>query len=431
MMRPIGWEDMRTIATVLVGCAVLSGCSSVGGSSAPPELSDSAGVTIVDSREPQWREGDAWRVVSEPQVTIGVLEGRDEYQLFDVSAAARQSDGDIVVVDGGTREVRLYGRDGTFMRTLGGRGSGPGEFQNPAQVLVTTADSVTVWDNANFRITRFDSAGAFVDAQSLNRGTLAKAIGPPNFPAAGALLPNGDVLVRLVEKPLFEKTAVKTIPKLPPGVSRPGSGALRVSADLSRIDTLMFFGGAEQAAVDAPWGQMFLVPPVAKRTLTAVQATQPKVCIGDQEGPEVVCFGPGASRTMVRWTANPAPVTEWEVAAWRDTIMELYTLKMSEDDVRRALHQVPIPTVRPHYSGIVLDRVGHLWVELAPVSGAAPDPVDHLVFDPTGVLLGSVALPPIDVLEIGDDYVMGIYRDELEIEYLQVHEIVKPGTMEP
>ena len=78
---------------------------------------------------------------SEPQVTIGVLDGPREYELFDVSAAARQSDGDFVVVDGGAREVRLYDRHGTFVRRLGGPGSGPGEFEKPTGVLVTAADS--------------------------------------------------------------------------------------------------------------------------------------------------------------------------------------------------------------------------------------------------------------------------------------------------
>ncbi len=85
---------MRTIFAVL-GIAAISACTSAGESSASVEVSDSAGVTIVDNHEPKWGEGKAWWVSSEPQVTIGVLDGPREYELFDVSAAARQSDGDI------------------------------------------------------------------------------------------------------------------------------------------------------------------------------------------------------------------------------------------------------------------------------------------------------------------------------------------------
>jgi hypothetical protein len=42
------------------------------------------------------------------------------------------------------------------------------------------------------------------------------------------------------------------------------------------------------------------------------------------------------------------------------------------------------------------------------------------------VLLGPVVLPQVQALDIGDDYVVGVYEDELEVEYLQVLEIVKP-----
>ncbi len=410
------------LVVLLAGIAALGACTSAGGSSTSVEVWDSAGVTIVLSHEPKWREGETWSVPAEPRVTIGLLDGPREYEFFDISAAGRQSDGDFVVVDGGAREVRLYDRDGTFVRTLGGAGSGPGEFENPTGVLVTATDSVIVWDDALYRITRFDSAGEFSVIQSVDRGTVAKAIDPPLYPGEAELLQDDQVLVRLVEK-----SQPRTFP---PGVFRPRSGALRVSADLSRIDTLMFFGGIEQVYVDSPWGgqkagALTVVPPLARRTLTAVAAALSRVCIGDQEGPQAICFGPAASRTVIRWPAGAEPVTEEEVAAWRDTAIALYTQKMSEDVALQLLDQVTVPTLRPPYSWIALDRSGNLWVKQGPASVGPPESVDHLVFDPTGVLLGVVALPPIEVLEIGYDYIVGVYRDELEVEYLHVHEIVK------
>lgn len=406
---------MWTVSAAWVGMAVLSACTSAGGSSGPVEVWDSAGVTVVHSREAKWGEGEAWLVRPEPQVTIGVRYGAAEYQLFDVSAAARQSDGDIVVVDGGAREVRLYDRDGTYVRTLGGPGSGPGEFEDPVQVLVSAGDSVIVWDNALYRITRFDSAGAFAGVQSVDRGAVAKAIDPPLYPGNAELLQDDQVLVRLVEKANNPG----------PDAYRPRSGALRVTADLSRIDTLMFFADTEQVDVPALKGEWPVTPALAKRTVTAVGAAQSRVCIGDQEEPQIVCFNAGLSRTVVRWTSEAAPVTELEIAVWRDTTVALFSQKVSRDAAVQMLLQVPDPTSRPYYSWIALDRVGNLWVEPGRANGATAESVDHLVFDRTGVMLGVVALPPLEVLEIGDDYVMGIYRDELDIQYLQVHEIVK------
>jgi hypothetical protein len=228
-------------------------------------------------------------------------------------------------------------------------------------------------------------------------------------------LGDGQILVRLIEK----------TKDLAPGAFRPRGGALRVSVDLSRIDTLMFFGDIERVTVRAPWGPTPVVPARAKTTVITVQATLARACIGDQERPEIVCFGRDASRTVVRWTSEAAPVTEQEVATWRDTILAQYTQKISEELALAVLAQVNVPTVGPHYSRLVLDRVGNLWAERGGANRPAAESVEYLVFEPSGAQLGVVALPAINVLEIGDDYVVGVYRDEFEIEYLQLHEIMK------
>jgi hypothetical protein len=405
---------MRNRRALLIGSIIASACTSSDEAPGSVDLSERNGVTVVDNREPKWDDGEGWSVSLEPHVSIGVVDGPAEYQLFDVTAAARQSDGDIVVVDGGSREVRLYDRLGIFMRNLGGPGSGPGEFQDPAQVMVTAGDSVVVWDNTLYRITRFDPDGGFVSVQSIDRGKITKAIDPPLYPGPAKVLGDDRILVRLVEK---------TGKNSPPGAFRTRSGALRVAADHADIDTLMFFGDVEQVTVRAPWGQWPMVPPCAKTTLTAVHATLDRVCIGTQEGPEVTCFGPDATPTLIRWTSEASQVTKQQVDSWRDTTVGLYTLKMSEAEASRVLDQVTVPEACPHYSRLVLDWVGNLWAERTPPHAAAL--VDYTVFDPTGELLGVVTLPPIEVLEIGDNYVMGVFRDALEVEYLQVYEIAK------
>jgi hypothetical protein len=44
---------------------------------------------------------------------------------------AVDSSGNIYVLDAGNRRVQVFDRNGKFLRTLGGRGQGPGEFQEP------------------------------------------------------------------------------------------------------------------------------------------------------------------------------------------------------------------------------------------------------------------------------------------------------------
>jgi uncharacterized protein YceK len=290
---------VRNAFALLLTVGLLSGCTSAGSVDMP----DDAGFVVANNSEAAWASDAAWSVSSGPRVSVGMLDGPAQYQLFDVRAAALQADGDIVLVDGGTREVRLYDQDGAYVKTLGGRGSGPGEFQEPIQVLITTDDSVLVWDDALFRSTRFDASGELVGVQTVIWGEIAKAVDPPLYPSTMALLPGGLIVVELIEK--AGKDAL-------PGVNRAQSGALLVSQDISHVDTLMFFKDVEQEAVDAPWGGRFgIEPPMAKNTLLAVQSTSPRICFGDQAAPEVRCFGPDSTRIVVQWQAEAAPIEDF------------------------------------------------------------------------------------------------------------------------
>ena len=404
------------LLSVLVGIALAGGCTSPPDSATSAERPFLAGAEIVHSSSPQWEEGEAWSVSLEPHLTIGVLDGAEEYQFVDVGYAARRSDGSLVIADRGTRSVRLYGPDGSFLKTLGGPGSGPGEFQNPGPVLVTSGDSVAVWDGALYRITRFDPSGELTEVRPLDIGAIANAVDPPLYPGEVDLLAGGQFLVRLVEK--REKAA-------PTGKFRDRSGAIKVSEDLSVIDTLMFFPAPEQVTVDAPWGPWLLAPPQGKRTRITQQGFPPTICIGDQEGPEIACFGPEGGPLLLRWEWEQPRLMREDVTAWRETTIELYGQKLNPVEVAGMLDQIEIPQHRPHYSELTLDRAGNLWVELGASEGGASPSVDHLVFDAAGRLLGLVVLPAIEVLEIGDDYVVGVYQDEFEVEYVQVHRIRK------
>lgn len=420
----------------LVTVIAANACTPVPESSSQTEFSDSADVRIVLNRRSRWVEDEAWAVPPVPTLSIGVLDGPEEYQLVDVVAAARGSDGRVVLVDGGSQTVRLYDSQGAFLETLGGPGSGPGEFTDPGPVLVFPGDSVVVWDRALLRLTRFDPDGNLAGIQTVDWSKLAnlltpeamstisipggKGFAPGLYPGAMEPLSDGGLLVRLVDK----------TGKAPPsGFYRPRSGALRVSGDLSAADTIAFFGDTEQVTVDAPWGRFSVSPPGAKRSWTTHQGNPPRICIGDQEGPEISCFDQNGARTSIRWVSEPAPLTGNEIAEWRESTVQLYDLKLSRTQILEMLDQVPVPERRPPYSQIILDRAGNLWAERGPTEGETPGALDFLVFDPEGVLLGVVALPGMQVLEIGPDYVMGICRDELEVEYLHLHDLRKqPGA---
>jgi hypothetical protein len=104
--------------------------------------------------------GDTLAVV--PELAIGELEHADEAYLFgsirglDVDAAGR-----IYVVDGQTREVRVFSPAGAHLRTMGRAGGGPGEFRGPDHVRALRDGSVVVRDQAGGGFTVFAADGSY------------------------------------------------------------------------------------------------------------------------------------------------------------------------------------------------------------------------------------------------------------------------------
>ncbi len=69
-------------------------------------------------------------------------------------------DGDVYVTDGyGNSRVMKFTKAGTFLRTWGRKGIGPGEFNTPHSVVVDKRGRVYVGDRENNRIQIFDSDG--------------------------------------------------------------------------------------------------------------------------------------------------------------------------------------------------------------------------------------------------------------------------------
>ena len=91
---------------------------------------------------------------------MGLIGGQEEYELFEVSGAARLADGSIVVYESGAFRVQKFGLDGEHMWSGGKVGEGPGDFQPFAELLVpcVSEQSVVIHDQYNKSLTVFDHA---------------------------------------------------------------------------------------------------------------------------------------------------------------------------------------------------------------------------------------------------------------------------------
>jgi len=95
--------------------------------------------------------GDATLV---PETAIGELDGPDEYLFGSVRSIAVDDDHNVYVLDGQARHVRAYDSEGTYLRTLGRDGEGPGEFKVPIGLAISEG-RLLVRDPANGRVQLF------------------------------------------------------------------------------------------------------------------------------------------------------------------------------------------------------------------------------------------------------------------------------------
>ena len=103
-------------------------------------------------------------------------------------------------------------------------------------------------------------------------------------------------------------------------------------------------------------------------------------------------------------------------------------LALATDDRRErteeALQKMPVPETFPAYHRVRGDVNGNLWVQAYPVPPQST--ARWAVFDSTGVLQGEIDMPvELDPTHIGEDFIVGVWRDDLDVEHVQLYALVK------
>ena len=378
-MTRVRREDGRRVATALTLLVLSVGPSAI---AQQPQV-------VRSTAPPVWGENP--RLIEE--VRIGKLDGAEEYLFGRIAGVAVGRDGMIHVADDQVPIIRSYDAQGRFVRNIGRKGGGPGEYEAIGGMRTLADGRLALWDNRNRRITVYGSAGELVDSYRVVSGLFAADI----FQVDTA----GRFYVRTMLGDLHAG-------------SREG-GWIRVSPRGQVMDTI-------RIPSDPARSESFVLSTASGydrpfvRDLVTTMSSLGYLITGRNDTYGFDLHRPDAPPLRIERPAPVVPVGRAERAewlAWADFFERRLANPSSSDP--RVISPAPrrvsytIPDTKPAFSDLRTDSQGRIWVRryVAAVSNPGPEraagdqrprrvwrePPTFDVFEPAGRFLGTVTLP--------------------------------------
>ena len=410
------WFPRSGLAAALL-TLLLSGCGSEAYEGPTVSVRDSSGVSIVENQGELAPDDGEWVVDPSPILSIGTFQGDTLQQLFEVQGAVRLPGGGVAVANSGYGQVRIYGPRGEFVRALGRKGEGPGEFQAPALAGFLPPDTLVVVDARLRRVTYLS-----LDGEILESSTVDEDVGGAVFPTG--IFSDGKAVVG--GGFYFSGSSGE---ELSNGYTRRSTTYRSVSMDGSLATDFGELPGSEFfMEVRRGGGGMMMMArliPFGKFPMAAVGGDRFFFASGDSW--EIREYSAdGTLSQLIRWDRDRRPVEGGDLRAFIEARVEAAEDPTQAQEIRQQYADMPAADFMPAFAGITVDARGFLWVERYRVPEEGLPEFD--ILDPEGRVVGFASLPEeADVLEIGDDYILALYRDELEIEYVRVYRLQRPS----
>lgn len=341
---------------------------------------------------------DRLQLEDQPGLVIGEVFGAEAFLFDGIQDVALLPGGGIAVADGQSREIRLFSEDGKSVAVLGGRGEGPGEFQELNWLRVLPDGGLAAFDARVHRLTTFSETGTLAETRTLEWPAEA------SFVEVEPILDSGAYLVHFIVPegrlaPPQEGVEVHSQTKEyrwygPQGIERLG----RLPGNVIYTSTI-----DRRAVLGAP--------PFGRR---AVVASGPGVAVwGRSDRPALqVTRGGGAVRT-VEVPLRAVPLTEelWE----REKERELDNARpAARDRVRAVFRHVPRPEHVPFFRQVLVDDEDRVWFSEWLEEGGSR--TWHRL-DADGRIEATLAVPnTVSVLQISGGHVLGVIEGDLGVQ---------------
>lgn len=342
------------------------------------------------------------------------MEGDSLHQFFRVTGAVKLSDGRIAVSDNGTHQIRIFSPEGAFLRSFGREGEGPGEFRHIQVMGTIGSDTLVVLDGRGRRTSRFHPEAGFL-GQTLLPEEAGVAMHSNGMFGDGAIVFGGGV-----NWDRGDATPTR-------GYERLTNPFYSVSLDGSGINHFGEFPGTEvvwtTGQVD---GRETLAAGFVSFGLSPrAMARGDCLVLGTRDRYEVNVFDSvGRLERIVRLQIPAVPVTQVHL----DGLLEERLARLPSPDlapqIRAGFRDTPHAETMPAFQALLLDSEGYLWVEDYNIPG------DTLrtwtVFDEDGNPRTRLSLPRDNrVMDMGMDFVLAVFQDELGVEYVRSYPLTR------
>ncbi len=334
--------------------------------------------TIGDTIIVRTLSGSVWgdSAVMREDLAIGVLEGQEELMFGRIGELAVDTSGGMYVFDGSVPALRFFDASGNYVRTLGGKGSGPGEYRDAALGLAVRSDGrIVLRDPRNSRLIVYEPDGT----------------PSTQLPVASGLF-TGNAMVLDTADHAYLKVLLSE-----PEKDRPWNiGLLHLDAQGRIVDSIAVpaiageptnAGGAFLPAKLWAWSPLgYMVVGVNSTYRFDLRPPNGKVIRIERNTPTV--------SVLPEERAEREAVNDW----YRKYQGQFMTAELP-----------PVPSTKPAYRGFLIGQDGRVWVmrhvtaerlgeatEGTPQRQPSPawiEPSVYDVFEPDGTYLGQVRVP--------------------------------------
>jgi len=362
----------------------------------------------------------------DPVLTI---DGNDESRgppLSYIADVARTAEGHVLILEGLDQVVHMFGPGGEFLRTIGGRGEGPGEFSR-ASSLAVSGDTLAVWE-WDSRLHLFSLEGAHLRTDRIESG------GPgPRWTGLTAF--EGTAAGILATRSEVSPSAAGPVPDSELKPYRETILLQRLRLEDAQLDSVLTFPGRYFAIVRQSGNAFEIFGPASPFAISAdgevVRVPGGEFAIEWLDDAGVV------ARTVVS-DLPPRPVLDAEVDRLIDLSLSLLPPEL-EEEFGELMQDSPVASHHPAIFQLLADASGRVLAhrsDIGPVveinahilTGQSSTDLTWDYLSRDGELLGRFLIPPTDrPVLLRDGYLHAIRTSPLGVPSLVVYDLLGAG----